>query len=133
MLPDPSFPPHMNKILLGLILGGVLGIFDGLSALVSAPEVRPEIMTIVLGSTFKGLVAGAIIGWFARVKNNLPLGVVVGLIVGGLCALPFALGKDPTTGQVYFWEILIPGSLVGLIVGYATQRYGVRPSKVAGA
>ncbi|MEO7997988.1 MAG: hypothetical protein ABI852_11120 [Gemmatimonadaceae bacterium] len=121
----------MNKILLGLILGGVLGVFDGLSALVSAPEVRPEIMTIVLGSMTKGLFAGAIIGWFARVKNNLPLGIVVGLVVGGLCALPFAMGKDPVTGQVYFWEILIPGSLVGLIVGYATQRYGARSIKAS--
>lgn len=117
----------MNKILLGLILGGVLGVFDGLSALVSAPEVKPEILTIVLGSTGKGLVAGAIIGWFARRKNNLALGIVVGLFVGGLVALPIALSRDPVTGQQYFWEILIPGSLVGLIVGYATQRYGVRP------
>lgn len=117
----------MNKILLGVLLGGILGAFDGLSALISAPEVRPEIMTIVLGSMFKGLVAGAVIGWFARRKNSLPLGIVFGLIVGGLCALPFALGTDPTTGKVYFWEILIPGSLVGLMVGYATQRYGTRP------
>jgi uncharacterized membrane-anchored protein YhcB (DUF1043 family) len=31
---------------------------------------------------------------------------------------------DPVTGQKYFWEILIPGSLVGLIVGFLTQRYG---------
>ncbi|MEP6834086.1 MAG: hypothetical protein ABJB74_11855 [Gemmatimonas sp.] len=117
----------MNKILLGVILGCVLGAFDGLSALVSAPEVRPEIMTIVLGSTFKGLVAGAVIGWFARRKHNLPLGIVFGLVVGALCALPFAMAMDPNTGKVYFWEILIPGSLVGLIVGFATQRYGMRP------
>ena len=27
-------------------------------------------------------------------------------------------------GQTYFWEILIPGSLEGLIVGFLTQRYG---------
>lgn len=117
----------MNKILIGLILGGVLGVFDGLSALVSAPEVRPEIMAIVLGSMSKGLMAGVIIGYFACKKNNVALGVVFGLIIGALLALPFALGKDATTGQVYFWEILIPGSLVGLIVGYATQRYGARP------
>ena len=119
----------MNKILLGVILGCVLGAFDGLSALISAPEMRPAIMGIVLGSTFKGLVAGAVIGWFARSKNNLPLGIVFGLIVGALCALPFALNPDPVTGKVYFWEILIPGSLVGLIVGYATQRYGMRPAQ----
>jgi hypothetical protein len=116
----------MNKILLGVILGTVLGALDGLSALISAPEVRPEIMTIVLGSTAKGLMAGVIIGYFARKKNNLGLGVVFGLLVGALLALPIAVGKDPATGQVYFWEILIPGSLVGLIVGYATQRYGTR-------
>src|ERR1700712_2494058 len=123
--------PHttsMNKILLGLILGGVLGAFDGLSAMFSAPEVRPEIMTIVLGSVFKGLVAGAIIGWFARKKYNIAIGVAFGLIVGALCALPFAMAMDPNTHKVYFWEILIPGSLVGLIVGYATQVYGARPA-----
>jgi hypothetical protein len=77
---------------------------------------------------WRRLVAGAIIGWFARRKNNLTLGIVVGLIVGGLIALPIALSRDPVTGQQYFWEILIPGALVGLIVGYATQRYGARPA-----
>ncbi len=117
----------MNKPVLGLVAGGVLGVFDGLSALVSAPEVAPEIVGIVIGSMGKGLVAGLLIGWFARKVNNLAAGVLFGLVVGALFALPFALGTDPTTGQRYFWEILIPGSLVGLIVGYATQRYGRRP------
>jgi hypothetical protein len=32
-------------------------------------------------------------------------------------------------GSHYWWEIMLPGSLVGLIVGYATQRYG-RPSAI---
>jgi hypothetical protein len=49
------------------------------------------------------------------------------VLVAGLLALPFALGVDPTTGKRYFWEIMIPGSIVGLIVGYATQKYG-RPA-----
>ena len=80
----------------------------------------------MLGSMGKGLVAGLLIGWFARKVDNLAYGVLFGLTMGALFALPFALGKDPTTGQVYFWEILIPGSLVGLIVGYLTQRYGHR-------
>jgi hypothetical protein len=47
----------MNKPLLGMLLGGVLGVFDGLSALISEPSVAPEIVGIVIGSTFKGLVA----------------------------------------------------------------------------
>jgi membrane protease YdiL (CAAX protease family) len=78
-------------------------------------------------------VAGLIIGFVARKLDNLPLGLAIGLGVGALMALPFALGTNPTTGKVYFWEILIPGALVGLIVGYATQRYGRRPATPVGA
>ncbi|MFN8668457.1 MAG: hypothetical protein U0164_14865 [Gemmatimonadaceae bacterium] len=114
----------MNKPLLGLLAGGVLGVVDGLTALVSAPEVAPQIAMIVTGSMGKGLVAGVLIGWFAKKVNNLAYGVVFGLAMGALFALPFALGTNPETGKVYLWEILIPGSLVGLIVGYLTQRYG---------
>ena len=47
----------MKKPVFGLLLGGVLGIFDGLAALVSAPEVAPAIIGIVVGSTFKGIIA----------------------------------------------------------------------------
>ncbi len=119
----------MNKPMLGLVLGGALGALDGLTALVSAPEVAPQIMGIVLGSTFKGLVAGVLIGWIARKLNNLPLGILIGLGIGALLALPFALGKNPETGAVYFWEIMIPGSMVGLIVGYATQKFGTAPAR----
>jgi hypothetical protein len=116
----------MKKPILGLLAGGVLGAADGLTALISAPEVAPGIMGIVLGSMGKGLVAGVLIGWFARKVNNLPIGLLFGLSMGALFALPFALGTDPNTGKQYFWEILIPGSMVGVIVGFLTQRYGVR-------
>ncbi len=115
----------MKKPMLGLLAGGALGVIDGLTALVSAPEVAPGIVGIVLGSMAKGLVAGVLIGWFARKVNNLAAGVLFGLAMGALFALPFALSTDPSTGKQYFWEILIPGSLVGLIVGFLTQRYGL--------
>jgi predicted lipid-binding transport protein (Tim44 family) len=121
----------MNKPLLGLLLGTVLGALDGLSALASAPEVAPQIVSIVIGSTVKGLIAGLLIGWFARKVNSLQLGILVGLGVGALLALPIALSKDPVSGKMYFWEIMIPGAIVGLIVGFATQRYG-RPAVTAG-
>ncbi len=117
----------MNKPVLGLLAGGALGVVDGLTALVSAPEVAPQIMGIVLGSMGKGLIAGLLIGWFARKVNNLTAGIIVGLALGALFALPFALAVDPATGKRYFWEIMLPGSMVGLIVGFLTQRYGVRP------
>jgi hypothetical protein len=28
-----------------------------------------------------------------------------------------------TIGTPYFWEIVLPGSIVGLIVGFATAKY----------
>jgi hypothetical protein len=31
-------------------------------------------------------------------------------------------------GGHYWLEIMIPGSIVGLIVGYATQKFGRRPT-----
>lgn len=121
----------MNKPLLGLIAGGVLGAIDGLTALASAPEVAPEIVGIVLGSMTKGLVAGVLIGWFAKKYHTLAGGIVVGLALGALFALPIALSEDALTHKHYFWEILIPGSMVGMIVGFLTQKYGARAPTVA--
>lgn len=113
----------MNKPVFGLVLGGVLGIFDGLSALVSSPEVSSQIVGIVIGSTFKGLIAGLVIGWFAKKVNSLPLGILVGLVVGAALALPIAIMNSNALHHNYYWQIILPGSIVGLIVGYATQRY----------
>src|ERR687898_3484096 len=106
----------MKKPVLGLVLGGVLGIFDGLSALVSAPEVAPQIVGIVIGSTIKGLVAGVLIGWFARKVDSLPAGILFGLAVGAFLAFLVAAIPDPS-GKHYYWEMILPGSLLGIIVG----------------
>jgi hypothetical protein len=114
----------MNKALLGLLLGGLLGVFDGLTAWFT-PAVRPYMLSIVIGSTAKGLVAGVITGWFARRVNSLPWGIAFGLGVG--LVLAYAVAAMPSaTGEHYYWEIMLPGALVGAIVGYATQRYGRR-------
>lgn len=113
----------MNKPLLGLMLGGVLGIFDGLTALLY-PEVQDQIVGIVIGSTVKGLIAGILIGYFAKKVKSLPLGIVFGLAVGLLLAYLVAMSPDPVTGKHYYLEIMLPGGLVGLIVGYATQKFG---------
>ena len=44
----------MNKIVIGLLLGALLGAIDGGTAWFT-PAVRAQIVTIVIGSTFKGL------------------------------------------------------------------------------
>ncbi|HYB94214.1 MAG TPA: hypothetical protein VEC39_04530 [Vicinamibacterales bacterium] len=107
----------MNKPVFAMLLGGVLGVLDGLSALISAPEVRPMIAGIVAGSTFKGVVAGLIVGLVAQRTQSVPIIVGVGLLVGAFFAYLVTLGEP------YFWEIILPGSIVGLIVGFATARY----------
>jgi hypothetical protein len=113
----------MNKPVYGMLLGGVLGIFDGLSALLSAPETAPGIIWIVIGSTAKGLIAGLLIGFFARRVKSVPLGIVFGLVVGALLAYVIVYLQSQAGGPSYFWEIVLPGSLVGVIVGFATQRF----------
>ena len=122
---NPLLESEVSKPVYGMLLGGFLGIFDGLSALVSAPETAPQILTIVIGSTFKGVIAGLLIGWFAKKVNSLALGIVFGLAVGLLLAFAIAAQPNPD-GSHYWWEIMLPGSVLGLIVGFATQRYAPR-------
>ena len=109
----------MKKPVFAMALGGVLGVFDGLTALVSAPEVAPQIVGIVIGSTFKGIIAGLAIAMFERKVKSLALGVVFGLAVGFFLAWLVTLGERPEN----FWKIMLPGGAVGLIVGYATYTY----------
>jgi hypothetical protein len=116
----------MSKPVLGLALGGVLGIFDGLSALISAPNdpaVKAGIVGIVIGSTVKGLITGVLIGWFAKRTQSLGIAVLFGLAVGlslaYLVCLLQKLGGQPP----YYWQIMLPGSILGVIVGYATFTF----------
>ncbi len=115
----------MSKPVFGLILGGVLGILDGLTAWFT-PEVRAQVFGIVIGSTFKGMIAGVCAGWFAKKVHSLPLGLLFGLAVGMLFAFLIAAMPQPS-GKHYYFEIMLPGSLVGAIVGYATQKYAGQP------
>lgn len=119
----------MNKPIFGMLLGGVLGIFDGLTAFFT-PEVAPYMVGIIIGSTIKGLIAGLAIGFFARKVNSLPLGIVFGLAVG--LVLAYAVAAMPSeTGEHYYFEIMLPGAILGMIVGYATQKYRATKPSVA--
>lgn len=119
----------MNKILVGLLLGAVLGALDGMTAWFTPdPVVHAGIIGIVIGSTFKGMIAGIAAGWFARKVRSLAWGIAFGLLIGALLAYGVAAMQHG-----YYFEIMLPGSIVGAIVGWATQRYG-RPGRgTAGA
>jgi len=124
----------MKKPLFGALLGGILGIPDGLSALVSAgddPNIRAGIAWIVIGSTAKGLIAGVLIGWFAKKVNSLPLGVLFGFAIGTLLAFGVSLLQAAAGQPAYYWQIMTPGAILGIIVGYATFTHReTRPASV---
>ena len=117
----------MSKPMLGLVLGGVLGIFDGLSALISAPDdpaVKAGIVGIVIGSTVKGLMTGALIGWFAKRTGSLGTAIAFGLAVGVALAYVVCLMQKLGGQPPYYWQIMLPGGILGVIVGYVTFTAG---------
>ena len=117
----------MTKPMLGLVLGGVLGVFDGLSALVSAPNdpaVKAGIVGIVIGSTVKGILTGLLIGWFAKRTQSLGTAIVFGLAVGLALAFCVSLAQKLSGQPAYYWQIMLPGGILGVIVGYATFTHG---------
>jgi hypothetical protein len=119
----------LNRPLLGLAAGAALGALDGLSALVSSPEVADEIGGIVIGSSLKGLVAGVIIGVVARRLSSRPVAIAIGVLVAGAVTFPVAyLNATHYGNPSYYWKIMLPGALVGAIVGYAVMRYGRAPT-----
>ena len=120
----------MNKILVGLIVGAVLGVIDGATAWFT-PEVRSQMLGIIIGSTLKGVIAGIAAGWYARRVQSVPKGIIFGFVVGLLLAFAVAAMPDPS-GNHYWWQIMVPGSILGGVIGWATQRYG-RPGSSRGA
>lgn len=108
----------MKKPVFAMLLGGFLGIFDGLTALITGgPEIPSQIGAIVAGSAFKGVIAGAIIGLVAQKTQSMAVTVTVGVAVGAFFAYLVTIGSP------YLWEIVLPGSMVGLIVGFASVKY----------
>ena len=103
----------------GIVVGGVLGLLDGLSAWFY-PEARAMMIPIVLGSTIKGVLTGLAAGLVARWRKSLVVGVLAGVAVGFVLSTVAALGQPD-----HYWAIVLPGMLVGALTGLATQR--VRP------
>jgi len=112
----------MNKIMVGLIFGIVLGAVDGATALFY-PETRPLIAGIMVGSSFKGMLVGLLSGWFARKVQSTGCGIVVGSALGLLFAFIIAV-MDASKGKPHYLEIMLPGFIVGAIVGFLTQKMG---------
>jgi hypothetical protein len=66
-----------------------------------------------------GLALGGFLGIFdGLTARSLAIGVGVGVAVGVFLAFLVALGNH------YYWQMMLPGGVLGLIVGYATMRHG---------
>ena len=108
----------MSKPLLGVLIGGLLGVLDGLSAWFS-PEACPMMMAIVTGSTLKGVATGLLAGFIAQRKHSTAVGIMAGLAIGFALSAVVAIAQE----DHYYLEIVLPGMLVGGLAGFVTQRY----------
>jgi hypothetical protein len=108
----------MNKIVAGLLFGLILGALDGATAWFY-PETKGLVGGIMVGSSIKGMLVGLLAGWFAQKVQSTLWGVVVGAALG----LLFAFGVAAMQ-KAHYLEIMLPGFLVGAIVGFLTQRVG---------
>ena len=112
----------MNKIVVGLVFGIILGAVDGATAWFY-PETRPVIAGILIGSSFKGMLVGLFSGWFARRVQSTGWGIVVGSSLGLLFAFLVAV-MDASKGKSHYLEIMLPGFVVGAMIGFLTQKMG---------
>jgi hypothetical protein len=112
----------MNKIVVGLLFGLVLGALDGATA-GFYPDTRPLLASIMVGSSIKGMIVGLLSGWFARKVQSTLWGIVAGSAFGLFFAFIVA-ALNAANGKPHYLEIMLPGFIVGAIIGFLTQRMG---------
>lgn len=127
---SPALAPEgamsLTKPMLGLAAGGTLGLLDGLSGFLE-PSLAPVMGSVITFSLLKGLLAGIAIGYFSQRVRSMPVGIFAGIAITGVLSLLVIL----RAGMALFWDIMLPGMLLGAIVGFATQRFGRSAESVA--
>ncbi len=111
-----------TKPMIGLAVGGTLGLLDGLSGFLE-PSLAPLMGSVITFSLLKGLVSGVAIGYFSKRVHSMPLGILAGVVIAAVFSMLLIL----KAGMALFWDIILPGMLLGVIVGFATQRFGKQP------
>ncbi len=119
----------INKPVVGIVVGATLGIIDGGTAWFT-PQVRPMMASILMGSCVKGMIVGVLCGLFARKVQSNPAGIAAGAILGLIFAYLVA-AMPSENGEHYYLQIMMPGFVVGAIIGYLTQRLGTAPAQIA--
>src|SRR5712692_4883361 len=109
----------LTKPMLGLAVGGALGFLDGLSGFFE-PSLAPVMGSVITFSLLKGLVGGVATGYVSQRIHSMLVGILAGIGIAAALSLLVIL----RAGMALFWDILLPGMLLGAIVGFATQRFG---------
>ena len=109
----------LSKPMLGLALGGTLGLLDGLTGFFE-PSLAPVMGSVVTFSMLKGLVSGVLIGYVSQKAHSMLVGILAGIAIAALLSFLVIL----RAGMALFWDIMLPGMLLGVIVGFCTQKFG---------
>ena len=111
----------LTKPMLGLAVGGTLGLLDGLSGFLE-PSLAPLMTSVITFSLLKGLLSGVAIGFVSQRVHSMAVGLLAGLGIAAALSLLVIL----QAGMALFWDIMLPGMLLGVVVGFATQKFGKR-------
>jgi hypothetical protein len=109
----------LTKPMLGLAVGGTLGLLDGLSGFLE-PSLAPVMSSVITFSLLKGLVAGIAIGYVSQRFHSMLVGILAGIGIAAALSLLVIL----RAGMALFWDIMLPGMLLGIVVGFTTQKFG---------
>jgi hypothetical protein len=118
----------LTKPMLGLAVGGVLGLMDGLSGFFE-PSLAPVMGSVITFSLLKGLVAGIATGYVSQRVHSMLLGILAGIAIAAVLSFLVFL----QAGMTLFAEIMVPGMILGAIVGFATQRFGRKVESTSAA
>jgi hypothetical protein len=109
----------LTKPMLGLAVGGTLGLLDGLSGFFE-PSLAPVMSSVITFSLLKGLLSGMAIGCVSQRFHSMPVGILAGAGIAAALSLLVILHA----GMALFWDIMLPGMLLGVVVGFTTQKFG---------
>jgi hypothetical protein len=109
----------LTKPMLGLAVGGTLGLLDGLSGFLE-PSLAPVMSSVITLSLLKGLVSGIAIGYISQRFHSMLVGILAGIAIAAALSLLVVLHA----GMALFWDIMLPGMLLGVVVGFTTQKFG---------
>src|SRR5436309_1039495 len=110
----------LTKPVLGLAVGGTLGLLDGLSGFFE-PSLAPVMGSVITFSLLKGLVAGIATGYVSKRVHSVLLGILAGVGIAAVLSLLVILHA----GMALFWDIMIPGMLLGLLWGSQRRSLAV--------